>query len=243
MPIKGRAPRTGYDRDMWAVWSAYAASGCNARQATLARDMRDVQQVGCEVVGGRLIDPYTGAAIVIPAADPQIDIDHVVSLSDAWQKGAAAWSSDRMQQFASDPLNLLAVSSSANRSKSDGDAATWLPSNTSYRCGLVARQIAVKAEYGLWVTSAEHDAMARVLSSCPNQALPTRGDGAGPVAAALGNAPASAPVAAPGPPGLDPRYPTCKAARVAGLAGNYARGQDAEYEWYRDADGDGVACE
>ena len=31
-------------------------------------------------------------------------------------------------------------------------------------------------EYGLWVTSAERDAMTAVLTGCPGQALPQRSD-------------------------------------------------------------------
>jgi hypothetical protein len=57
-----------------------------------------------------------------------------------------------------------------------------------------------------------------------------------------------APVRAPPPPppdpgpGTDPRFDTCGEAIAAGY-GPYYRGQDPEYDWYRDADGDGVVCE
>ena len=91
---------------------------------------------------------------------------------DAWQKGAAQWPAGKRLAFANDPLNLLAVDAGTNRSKGDGDAATWLPPNKSYRCAYVARQVAVKAKYGLWVTAAERDAMVRVLSTCPGMRLP-----------------------------------------------------------------------
>ena len=47
-----------------------------------------------------------------------------------------------------------------NASKGDGDAATWLPPVKAYRCTYVARQVAVKRAYGLWVTSAERSAIA-----------------------------------------------------------------------------------
>jgi hypothetical protein len=94
-------------------------------------------------------------------------------VSDAWQKGAQQLSSDQRYAFYNDPLNLLAVSGSANSQKSDSDAASWLPSNTGFRCDFVARQIAVKLSYNLWVTQAEYDSMYRVLETCPNQALPT----------------------------------------------------------------------
>jgi hypothetical protein len=106
-------------------------------------------------------------------ATAAVQIDHVVALSDAWQKGAQQLSADTRRVFANDSLNLLAVDGPTNQGKSDGDAATWLPPSKPYRCPYVARQVAVKAKYGLWVTGAERDAIARILSTCPMQALPT----------------------------------------------------------------------
>jgi hypothetical protein len=72
----------------------------------------------------------------------EVDIDHVVALGDAWQKGAQLWPYGKRVALANDPFNLLAVSASANRQKGDGDAATWLPANKSFRCIYVARQVA-----------------------------------------------------------------------------------------------------
>jgi hypothetical protein len=99
-----------------------------------------------------------------------VQIDHVVALSDAWQTGAQQLSANQREQLANDPLELLAVDGPANQQKSDGDAATWLPPNKPFRCQYVARQIAVKAKYMLWVTAAEKEAMQRVLASCSGQA-------------------------------------------------------------------------
>jgi len=101
-----------------------------------------------------------------------VQIDHIVPVSDAWQKGAQQLPSQTRYNFYNDPLNLLAVDGPTNESKSDSDAASWLPPNKSFRCAYVSRQIAVKYKYHLWVTQAEHDAMARVLQGCPNQLLP-----------------------------------------------------------------------
>ena len=108
------------------------------------------------------------------ATSSRVQIDHVVALSDAWQKGAQQWTTPTRTRFANDPLNLLAVDGPTNQRKSDGDAATWLPPRTSYRCAYVARQTAVKARYGLWVTAAEKDAVRRVLDHVPR---PTGADG------------------------------------------------------------------
>jgi hypothetical protein len=127
------------------------------------------------VISGTRDDPYTGSVIAFRRGGrSEIDIDHVVALSNGWVSGASRWPAVRRLQFANDPLNLLAVDSSANRQKGDGDAATWLPANKPFRCAYVARQIAVKQEYALTVTPAEKAAMQRVLSSCPAQPLPTR---------------------------------------------------------------------
>ena len=129
----------------------------------------------CQVTRGVLNDPYTGKVITFVrggSTSANVQIDHVVALGDAWQKGAQQLSSKEREQLANDPLELLAVDGPANQQKSDGDAATWLPSNKPFRCQYVARQIAVKQKYKLWVTSAEKDAMNRVLAACPDQGLP-----------------------------------------------------------------------
>jgi hypothetical protein len=179
--VKGRAPKTGYDREEFGpAWADTDRNGCDTRNDILARDLTgETFRPGthdCVVLTGRLDDPYTGRSITFAKAHAnEIQIDHVVALSDAWQKGAGQWIDDRRVQFANDPLNLLAVSGPVNVSKSDSDAASWIPPNRSYRCAYVARQVAVKAKYGLWVTQPESAAIKRVLRGCPNQAAPKGG--------------------------------------------------------------------
>jgi hypothetical protein len=169
LQVKGRAPKTGYKRAQFGTgWSDMA--GCDMRNRILARDLTDVQtDADCKVISGTLSDPYTGLRIPFVRGDltsDDVQIDHVVALSNAWQTGAQQLSYKNRVVFANDPLNLLAVDGKINENKSDGDAATWLPPNKSFRCNYVKRQIAVKAKYGLWVTQSERDAMARVLVAC-----------------------------------------------------------------------------
>lgn len=172
LPVKGRAPKTGYDRRerFGHGWKDPDRNGCDARNDTLRRDLTEVVLDGpCKVLSGVLIDPYTGTRIDFVRGDrtsQAVQIDHLVALSDAWQKGAQALTQEQRIAFANDPLNLLAVDGSVNSSKGDGDAATWLPPSRGFRCEYVARQIEVKAVYGLWVTAAERDAMRRVLDAC-----------------------------------------------------------------------------
>jgi hypothetical protein len=181
LTVKGRAPRTGYDRALFGqAWADVDRNGCDTRNDVLARDLtadevKDGTE-GCLVLSGTLRDPYSGTTINFvrgQSTSSKVQIDHVVALSDAWQKGAQQLSTSRRTALANDGLNLLAVDGITNQRKSDGDAATWLPPNKSYRCSYVARQIAVKASYGLWVTGAERDALRRVLATCPSQKLPT----------------------------------------------------------------------
>lgn len=176
LPIKGRAPQTGYTRTQFGNgWASQG--GCDTRNIILRRDLANTSlNAKCQVVTGTLQDPYTGRTIQFQRGDASsqlIQIDHVVALSDAWQTGAQNLSSAVRQQLANDPLELLAVDGPTNQQKSDGDAATWLPPNKSFRCQYIARQIAVKKKYQLWVTSAEKDAMSRILSTCAGQQLPS----------------------------------------------------------------------
>ncbi len=120
------------------------------------------------VLSGRVDSPYSGSSYDFVRNPTNTDIDHVVALSDAWQSGASGWDAQKKIAFANDPLNLLAVESTLNRQKGDGDAATWLPPHKPYRCEYVARQVTVKAKYGLWVKPAEAEAIERVLTACPD---------------------------------------------------------------------------
>ncbi|MDN3057849.1 HNH endonuclease family protein [Streptomyces sp. SRF1] len=178
LTVKGRAPKTGYERSAFgSSWVDTDDNGCGTRDDILKRDLEDVRfrDGHCLVASGTLTDdPYTGREVRFVRGRSKVDIDHVVALSDAWQKGAQKWDRDKRVAFANDPLNLIAVDSSANRRKGDGDAATWLPPNKAYRCDYVAHQVAVKKAYGLWVTSAEKVAMKRVLGGCPTMKLPAR---------------------------------------------------------------------
>lgn len=181
LPIKGRAPKTGYTRAQFGNgWEN--VNGCDTRNRILARDMASVTYaqttdvVVCKVETGTLNDPYTAKIIMFikgATTSADVQIDHVVALSDAWQKGAQQLTPAQRIQLANDPLELLAVDGPANQAKSDGDAATWLPPNKAFRCTYVARQIAVKKKYNLWVTRSEYDTIANILNSCPGQLLPS----------------------------------------------------------------------
>ena len=173
LPVKGKAPRTGYDREesFGTAWLDVDHNGCDTRNDVLARDLVNITMDGtCTVLTGTIQEPYTGSTVDFARGrdtSALLQIDHVVALSNAWQTGAQQLSAEQRVRLANDPLNLLAVDGSSNAQKGDGDTATWLPKSKAYRCAYVARQISVKASYALWVTPAEHNAMAGILESCP----------------------------------------------------------------------------
>ena len=176
LEVKGRAPKTGYARSQFPHWSDPDRNGCDARNDTLKRDLTNITfKAGtrdCKVIAGQLLDPFSGKVITFSTTKVVIDIDHVVALSNAWQTGAAYFDKNTRLLIANDPINLLAVDAKLNRQKGDGDAATWLPPNKSFRCEYVARQVAVKSKYKLWVTEPEKVAITKILSSCVDQKLP-----------------------------------------------------------------------
>ena len=178
---KGRAAKTGYTRDQFGqTWADVDRNGCDTRNDILKRDLTGEvfkeKTRDCVVLSGVLKDPYSGETINFVRGNissMEVQIDHVVALSNAWQTGAFKLSLQQRTELANDPLNLLAVKGKLNSQKGDGDAATWLPPLKSYRCDYVARQIAVKIKYSLWFTAPEKEAMVRILKSCPEKALPT----------------------------------------------------------------------
>lgn len=260
LPIKGRAPKTGYDRDQYGqAWYDVDRNGCDTRNDILRAQLTNRVEKGCVVESGRLADPYTGTAINFvrgAATSTAVQIDHVVALADAWQKGAQNLTLDQRLEFANDELNLLAADGPSNQQKGAGDAATWLPQNTSFRCDYVSRQIAVKATYELWVTQAEHDAMAGILSNCSGQLVPTNQ----PPPVVLVPAPKPAPQPAPSPPAPKPTPPPAPKPVIPPNPGdtkncsNFKTWREAQnwFEYYYpyygdvarlDGNNDGIACE
>ena len=181
LEVKGRAPKTGYEREEFGqAWSddvtvEFGHNGCDTRNDILRRDLDPESLVlkegthDCVALAGTLHDPYSGQDIEFQRGaqtSSAVQIDHVVALADAWQKGAQQWSPEKRRDFANDPRNLLAVDGPLNQQKGAGDAATWLPPNKGFRCEYARRIVEVKAAYGVWVTAAEKDALRQLLNAC-----------------------------------------------------------------------------
>jgi len=149
-------------------WDYDPTSGCNTRERVLiAESLTPPSLTGrCHPDLGSWRSSYDGVTLTDPRG---LEIDHLVSLADAWRSGAAAWSDAQRAAYAndlSDPNTLAAVTSHANRSKSDATPDEWLPPDRSAWCAYVTDWVEVKSRWHLSVTLSEKSTLVQVLSGC-----------------------------------------------------------------------------
>lgn len=151
------------DASAWG-WPVAPSNACNARNAALFRDGRAVKvSKTCAILSGTWTDPYTAKVITSKGS---MDVDHQVSRANAWRSGASKWTAKRRTQFANDPLALVSVSSSANRSKGDKGPDLWKPANKASWCLYAKRYTAIKTKYALTTTASEKAALVSMLGTC-----------------------------------------------------------------------------
>ena len=92
-------------------------------------------------------------------------VDHIVALKEAYDSGAAAWSSTRKAEFGNDPANLWCLDASVNLSKSDGDLAEWAGGSCAQRQHIATVTQQVKRAYGLSTDGAEQRAITAALAA------------------------------------------------------------------------------
>ncbi|WP_405562971.1 HNH endonuclease family protein [Streptomyces phaeochromogenes] len=164
--------RTGYTRDKFKHWNAgQLADGCTTRAEVLKSEAVTAprQETNCVLTGGLWYSAYDDQYL---DSARKLDVDHLVPLAEAWDSGASGWSAKEREAYANDqddPRALIAVSASSNRSKSDQDPSTWLPTFEGYRCQYVTDWVADKTRYGLSVDVSEEAALSETLSRCPNE--------------------------------------------------------------------------
>ncbi len=165
----------GYDRDRFPVWLDVDGDGCDTRNQVLRRDSltpTQVDPVGCQVIAGDWRSPYDGATWEHPG---DVDIDHVVSLKEAWDSGARSWGAGRRTAFAndtSDPRTLAVSTDSVNASKGDKDPSNWLPPRHGDWCRFVGDWIAIKARWELSMDQSEAGRLRNLLrDECPGLTL------------------------------------------------------------------------
>lgn len=237
-----------YDRDLFKHWTSNNSTGCDTRYAVLvAESLIPAQTDGCKVVSGEWLSSYDNLTFTNSS---DLDIDHMIPLSEAWRSGASNWDSETRELYANDmgnPDALIAVSASSNRSKSDNDPSDWMP--TTDGCLYVANWVAMKYRWNLTIDSDEKNSILTVLSFCEeNYSVATPDKASAGVAPTNPNPPAdTAPVPETAPAPIvgdgttDPQFGSCSEATANGF-GPYTTGEP-EYEFYRDGDGDGSVCE
>jgi hypothetical protein len=171
LSVEDEAPRDGYDRRRFAHWVDLDGTGCDARQQTLIdQALGPVQRdpFRCYVVEGDWYSIFDGVTHSGPSAD--VDVDHVVSLAEAWDSGAFRWSDEERRRFANDRRNLLAVTASSNRSKADQDAGTWRPARRDAWCVTATIMVTVKHAWALSVDAREYEGLREMLATCDDPA-------------------------------------------------------------------------
>lgn len=165
LTVEAEGSSDGYSRDKFPHWSSQG-DNCNTREVVLERDGENVQQdSACAAVSGTWRSAYDDG---VWTAASDVDIDHVVALSEAWRSGANSWTTSKRQGFANDLTRsqLIAVTDNVNQSKGDDDPAEWMPPNTGYHCMYARMWVSVKHHYDLSVDSAEKSALSGVLNGC-----------------------------------------------------------------------------
>ena len=156
-------PATDYQRSKFGSWADADRDCLNTRHEILLETSRQKPQFsasGCRVHSGRWLDPYTNRYLY---RAEQIDIDHLVPLKWAWTHGAWRWPKEKLHTFANDPINLIGVSSSANRSKGASGPLQWLPENRRFHCQYISRFLLTVAKYQLQLSATEERAINALL--------------------------------------------------------------------------------
>ena len=249
-------PRDGYNHDDWPHWSTNDLTGCTSREETILRaNLLEAHYDPihpCKNIDGVWYSQYDGLTTTNPST---FDVDHVVSLAEAHDSGGDRWTRGLREKFANDPMNLIFVSASSNRSKKEKDVAEWRPPKAVW-CEMAVTVILVKGNYNLSIDSAERKALDDMARTCGEQDKPrydwnglqtwmnTMGRGSqfwlSTTTSTLPTSVTSTPTFMPSP-SSDLYYVNCHSVRAAGKAPLLVG--EPGYRTGLDRDADGVACE
>lgn len=155
-----------YRREQWRHWSDFDGDCMNTRHEILQSQATAAVTLsvnGCRVISGRWRDPFSGQ-ILTQSSD--LDVDHIVPLKWANEHGGAFWSASKKEQFANDPINLLAVDDALNQAKGAKGPDQWMPPNHAFRCDYLQQWSKVLNKYQLQMHAGEHRVFKRQLRAC-----------------------------------------------------------------------------
>ena len=163
LPLAVESGAASYDRSYFPHWADINGDGCDTRQAVLISESRVKvdREANCTVNSGRWRSIYDGRVWTRPG---DVDIDHVVALSEAWASGARHWSRELRRQYANDLRfrnSLMAVTDNVNQSKGGQDPAEWLPAEA--RCWYAITWVQVKYRWRLKANPREVEVLQRIM--------------------------------------------------------------------------------
>ena len=230
--------RHAFGAETWRGLAVAPEHRCSPYDRDDYRYSQSIEMRIVDAMGGKVYGPYTGRLF---RSAREVDIEHIVAVSEAHDSGLCAAGPAIRLRFASDLLNLTLAAPEVNRCTGRGkcafDAAEWLPPMN--KCWFAARVVAVKRKYDLGVDRREAAALERVLSRCTSTEMVFTRSG-GP-AEPQPTQPSAASDALPSYDDNRNGRITCKEARRHGIA-PVPRGHPAYRHMY-DRDGDGVVCE
>lgn len=114
---------------------------------------------GCSIRKGEWLDPYTGDTFTDASA---VQIDHVVPLKNAYQRGAWRWDKVKRCLYANyrwNDYHLIPVDGFENSSKGDSAPDDYMPPNLEYKCEYLKVWLKIKLVWGLEMSTAEAQAI------------------------------------------------------------------------------------
>jgi hypothetical protein len=122
----------------------------------------------------RSYKPNTSIGFYTNKACDFINIDHIVSLKDAYESGASSWGASKKKAFANDRSNHVPSCGRVNSSKGSGGPSDFLRRSNDGKgleydivrfCEYVQKYYAVKVKYGLSLVSNDKKVFSRCEAS------------------------------------------------------------------------------
>jgi hypothetical protein len=120
-------------------------------------------QVAAERTAGFRQSLFTGSA---NRSIPVFSVANVVTVREAWESGAWAWSASKRRSFINDRagLSVLAlVLAKSSQQRGDKDPAGWMPNTNSNACEYLSNWVSVKTKWGLAMDQRELTAAKSVF--------------------------------------------------------------------------------
>ena len=137
-----------------------------------------MMKVATERTAGFRQSLFTGAT---NRSIPVLSVANVVTVREAWESGAWAWSASKRRSFINDRADvsvLALVIAASSRQRGDKDPAGWMPSTNANSCAYLSNWVAVKTKWGLAMDQRELTAVKSAFvrqCSTPAASSPTGG--------------------------------------------------------------------